>query len=436
MSFRVWRRLTSAAIVITMRAERQPVALPVLGIVASMGACQVPEGGELRSDPVPPADAAMDAAARDLGLDALCRAQILAFIGQPSAALDLLHEALQPLREAGDDTLLVAIQSARLRILEMQPNGLDVAALRTEILGLARRLGFVWPMPVDAGRAAAPGAIETGGLAVRSDPRSTQSVPGEIKAEAPPEVDVPVRIRTLGAFVVLVNGQPFACGRKAPHRPLALLQALIALGGHNVAATVVVDALWSDADGGCGRRALDVALLRLRRLLGRDDAILVSGGRLSINSELCWVDAWAFERAVEAAEDLGPGSAPERLRQVADTVISLYQGRFLCAEDDRPWMMPARDRLAAKFARAVGSCARALVAAGLRNEAEALYRRGLELDNLSEALYRGLMDCCAEQGHRAEAINAYRRCRELLSIVLNTRPSEQTELLYRQLSAG
>jgi DNA-binding SARP family transcriptional activator len=214
------------------------------------------------------------------------------------------------------------------------------------------------------------------------------------------------------------------------------LQALIALGGHNVAATVVVDALWPDADGGCGRRALDVALLRLRRLLGRDDAIQVSGGRLSINSELCWVDAWAFERAVDAAEDLGPGCAPERLRQVADTVISLYQGRFLGAEDDRPWMMPARDRLAAKFARAVGSCARALVAAGLRNEAEALYRRGLELDNLSEALYRGLMDCCAEQGHRAEAINAYRRCRELLSIVLNTRPSEQTELLYRRLCAG
>jgi hypothetical protein len=46
------------------------------------------------------------------------------------------------------------------------------------------------------------------------------------------------------------------------------------------------------------------------------------------------------------------------------------------------------------------------------------------------------MDCCAEQGHRAEAINAYRRCRELLSIVLNTRPSEQTELLYRRLSAS
>jgi DNA-binding SARP family transcriptional activator len=378
----------------------------------------------------------MEVAARDLGLDALCRAQILAFIGQPSAALDLLQEALQPLREAGDDTLLVAIQSARLRILETQPNAFDVAPLRTEILGIARRLGFVWPVAVDGGRAATPGAMKAGGLAVGSEPWSTRSAPVETEAESPPDVDAPIRIRTLGAFAVLIHGRPFACGRKAPHKPLALLQALIALGGQNVAATVVVDALWPDADGGCGRRALDVALLRLRRLLGRDEAILVSGGRLSINAELCWVDTWAFERAVDAAEGLGPGCPPELLRRVADSVISLYQGRFLGAEDDRPWMMPTRDRLAAKLARAVGTCARALVAAGRRAEAEALYRRGLEIDNLSEAMYRGLMDCCAEQGHRAEAINVYRRCRELLSIVLNTRPSEQTELLYRRLCAG
>jgi len=380
-------------------------------------------------------DGAVDVARRDLGLEALCRAQVLALVGRPDAALERLEEALGQLREARDDTLLLSIQMARLQILEQGPRRIDLTVLRRDILEIAQRRGFLGAVAVDGGSAVALASVS--GDAERLAPLDTGASvrSGSVAVEPCAEVEpgAPIRIRTLGAFGVLVHGRPFACGRKAPHKPLALLQALIALGGRNVAATVLVDALWPDADGGCGRRALDVALLRLRRLLGVEDAILVSGGRLSINHELCWVDAWAFERAVDAVETLVPEPSAERLRSLASTLLSLYHGRFLGAEEDRPWMMPARDRLAAKFARALASCARALCAAGTPGEAEALYRRGLELDNLSEALYRGLMDCCAEQGHRAEAINAYRRCRDLLSIVLNTRPSQETESLYRRL---
>ena len=47
-----------------------------------------------------------------------------------------------------------------------------------------------------------------------------------------------------------------------------------------------------------------------------------------------------------------------------------------------------------------------------------VYRRGLEADNLAESFYRGLMRSLAATGDQAEALNAFRRCRELLSIVL------------------
>ncbi len=52
-----------------------------------------------------------------------------------------------------------------------------------------------------------------------------------------------------------------------------------------------------------------------------------------------------------------------------------------------------------------------------------VYRRGLETDNLAEPFYRGLMRALAATGDQAEAINAFRRCRELLSIVLGVKPS-------------
>ena len=63
-------------------------------------------------------------------------------------------------------------------------------------------------------------------------------------------------------------------------------------------------------------------------------------------------------------------------------------------------------------------------------------RFGLEADNLAESLYRGLMRALASNGDRAEALTAFRRCRELLSIVLGVKPAAETERLYRQISGS
>ena len=68
-------------------------------------------------------------------------------------------------------------------------------------------------------------------------------------------------------------------------------------------------------------------------------------------------------------------------------------------------------------------------------QAATLYLRALELDNLAEALYRRLMIVYREQGEPAEAINIYRRCQEILSIVLNTKPSAETESIRKGLGA-
>ena len=63
-----------------------------------------------------------------------------------------------------------------------------------------------------------------------------------------------------------------------------------------------------------------------------------------------------------------------------------------------------------------------------------VYRRALETDNLAESLYRGLMRALAATGDRAEAMNAFRRCRELLSIVLGVKPSAETDRLYQEIA--
>ncbi|MFP5406135.1 MAG: bacterial transcriptional activator domain-containing protein, partial [Gammaproteobacteria bacterium] len=62
-----------------------------------------------------------------------------------------------------------------------------------------------------------------------------------------------------------------------------------------------------------------------------------------------------------------------------------------------------------------------------------LYRRGIEVDPLREGLYRGLIDCYIRQDRRAEALEAYRHCRQMLSIVLGVQPSPETENLHARL---
>ena len=80
--------------------------------------------------------------------------------------------------------------------------------------------------------------------------------------------------------------------------------------------------------------------------------------------------------------------------------------------------------------RAILDAARACEYARRWEDAANLYRSGIELDLLNEGLYRGLMLCHREIGDHSEALQAYRRCRELLTRFLGVPPSAETQALY------
>ena len=61
--------------------------------------------------------------------------------------------------------------------------------------------------------------------------------------------------------------------------------------------------------------------------------------------------------------------------------------------------------------------------------------KGIEQDTLAEDFYRGLMRCHLALGAPANALRVYRRCRELLSIVLAVAPTAETEALHRKIHA-
>ncbi|GIL05033.1 hypothetical protein FBR04_15380 [Betaproteobacteria bacterium PRO7] len=243
-----------------------------------------------------------------------------------------------------------------------------------------------------------------------------------------------LRVHVLGRFELLRDGQPLRFGGKAQQRPLDLLKLIVALGGKDVDSAYVTAALWPDADGAAARTSFDATLFRLRKLLDVEQAITLAGGKLSLAPALVWTDIQALEAALDAAQRVGE-DAGVPLTASAARLIDAYPGALL-GDDEAAWIAQPRDALRARFTRALMRLGELLERRGDWAGAIDLYRRGLEADNLSESFYRGLMRALAAQGEQAEALNAYRRCRELLSIVLGVKPGAETERLYRQIAAG
>jgi ATP/maltotriose-dependent transcriptional regulator MalT/DNA-binding SARP family transcriptional activator len=241
---------------------------------------------------------------------------------------------------------------------------------------------------------------------------------------APPAPDIadwpwPLAIRTFGEFAIVREGEPLVSKGKAQKKPLELLKALITYGGRQVDATMLTSVVWPDAEGDDAKTSFDSNLYRLRKLLDIDGALTLAEGKLSLNPELVWLDVWAFDNALDAGN--------------VEAALAIYRGHFLALDAPLPWTLPARDRLQSKLVRAVLAAGDALERAGDWGRARAIYERTLEVDNLAEAVYRRLMVCLREEGNPAGALTTYRRCRELLSIVLGRSPSPETEAVRQTL---
>ncbi len=237
----------------------------------------------------------------------------------------------------------------------------------------------------------------------------------------------PVRIRTLGNFQLLKDGQPLRFEGKPPRKPLEMLKVLIALGGRDVRDERLSTILWPDAAGDAAQSAFTTTLARLRKLLGGDDTLVVQDGRVSLNPDHCWLDTWALEAQIATIE-----RAPLTVGAAAP-VLGLYRGAFLEQESDAVWALPARERLRSRFLRFLTHEARRLGAAGHREQAVTLFLQGLEIDPLIEDFYRGLMTAYGELGRQAEALAAFERCRTLLARTLGVEPGVETRTLAERL---
>lgn len=206
----------------------------------------------------------------------------------------------------------------------------------------------------------------------------------------------PIKVTTLGGLTLWVNDAPVQWPRKAQHKPIDLLNALIAYGGRRVPSHRLIDDLWPDAEGDAAASAFKTTLHRLRRLLGRDDALQLRDGQVSLDPACVWVDRWALAEVLEDVSMAAPGTpsarAPEELESMSQRLFSLYKGRFLEKSDLQCAAKP-REVLHRKYLLAIERLGARFETLGMPGKALSCYEHALDVDPTAERLYQRLASC-------------------------------------------
>ncbi|TAK52062.1 MAG: hypothetical protein EPO27_01855 [Betaproteobacteria bacterium] len=254
-----------------------------------------------------------------------------------------------------------------------------------------------------------------------------------------PDWPWPLRISALGRFELLREAGTVEFGGKGPGRPLELLKLLVALGGQNVRADQLADALWPHVEADYAHKSFTATLHRLRKLLGDDEALVLRDARLSLNPAFVWVDTWALEAVIAAIDDAlrAPRSeiADAGVRALTDEAFALYRGPFLPDESEQPGFIACREQLRARLLRCLARLARRWEEAGQAAPAADCYLRCIDADHLFEAPYRNLMLCYQRAGDAIEARATYERLRTIFSAKLKVMPSPETQAVLAGLDA-
>jgi LuxR family transcriptional regulator, maltose regulon positive regulatory protein len=240
-----------------------------------------------------------------------------------------------------------------------------------------------------------------------------------------------VRVESFGGFRCTVEGKQLDAGRKSNDMRLELLKLIAARSAEPVAIHQVIDSLWPDSSVENGRKSFDMTLSRLRKMLADDEALTLVDARLHVNHARVYVDTRALARLEEQLA--GGAQGPVELATLARRLTHHYAHGFLADDGrDTPWKLEAHERFRQRFLRAADHVAQQLWDQD-RHAAIALLERAIAAEPIAEPLYVHLIKLHAAAGQHAEALRTYRRLKDILSIMLNTRPAADTEALMRRL---
>lgn len=236
----------------------------------------------------------------------------------------------------------------------------------------------------------------------------------------------PVRVRLLGHPELACAGRAVTL---ATRKAVVLLARLAAEGPQT--RELLTALLWPDADEDRGRANLRRTLAYVRDGFGRDvEVVTGSTGSLALAAGV-ETDLDAVRGALRPPLDAG------RLA----TALAAWRGEFLDGvqvdgEVLDGWLSQQRESWHQRLALAAEQLVSLRSRAGDVTGALAIVDAWLGRDALAEAAHRERIRLHLVRGDRPAALDAYRRCAELLDRELGVQPSPATEELGRRAQRG
>ncbi len=362
-------------------------------------------------------------------------AELLATSGDSAAARRHAEGALGVANEMGSVTARVACQMQRAAVAELA--GSDAAAMApliAQAFGDARRHGhWAWgglypPTLARLAWRALALNVETEYALELIRRRGLAPPPG---ADATGAWPWPLKLRGFGGFGVWCEGQAL---RQAAERPLDVLRALLASAPAPLPVQQALQWLWPDSTAADQRKAFDVALLRLRRLLGDTPWLRLEGGMLLADACGVWSDVATFARVLDQATAPELHATPERAPEHARTLLALYRGPLL-PQVNTSWAQAARGRWRQRWALAVGATADVMAmpdpAAAL-----AMLEAAFDRDPAAQGLARRLMRWYSAAGQSGEAQRSFGQCWAAVMMESGLPPAPETRALAAELGLG
>jgi DNA-binding SARP family transcriptional activator/tetratricopeptide (TPR) repeat protein len=223
-----------------------------------------------------------------------------------------------------------------------------------------------------------------------------------------------VRIELLGDFRVVVGDREVR-GDAWPGRRAAELVQLLALAAHRrLQRDQVIEALWPHLTPEAGAANLRKAAHQARQALGREDAVVLGGGRVVLLPS-AEVDVERFSRLAEAALRTRDPAAAERAAE-AYTGVLLPDARY------EEWAQADRERVQTLHVEVLRLAGR--------------WQRLAEVEPTDEQAHQELMRAAMREGNRHAAIRWYGRLRTSLERELGLAPDRHSRTLYEECVTG
>ncbi len=220
-----------------------------------------------------------------------------------------------------------------------------------------------------------------------------------------------------------------------PGRQGRLVFASLAVAGQPLPRETLADRVWAERLPRAWERDLSTVVSKLRALLtgvgfgGREVITTVSTAYHLRLPATAATDVDQAGRLAGLAEAALRGGEDARAVALAGEVASIATRPFLPGED-AAWIDEVRAGLRQVHHRALEAAAAGQARLGRPGEALRLAEQALALEPFHESGYRLLMRVHLDLGDRAQAVQAYERCRRLLAEELGLDPSPETQALH------